>query len=103
VNTSNLNLVPLRQAHLCLDCENITAAHTNCHACGSRALLNVARALDRQRPFDLACSGRTAAVSISVPLVRPRDPFHRSAPNPRRGQENALPRRFDFSSSENSA
>jgi hypothetical protein len=43
---SNLSLVPLQQASLCLDCETITAAQTKCHACGSRALLNLARALD---------------------------------------------------------
>jgi hypothetical protein len=98
VKTSNLSLVPLRQATLCLDCENITTAHANCHACGSRALLNVARALNHQRPFDLACSGRTAAVPISVPRVRQREPFHL-----RRGPEKALPRRFDFSTSESSA
>lgn len=47
MNTSNLSLVPLQQASLCLDCETITAAQTNCHACGSRALLNIARALDQ--------------------------------------------------------
>lgn len=46
MDTSNLSLVPLQQASLCLDCETITAAQTNCHACGSRALLNIARALD---------------------------------------------------------
>ena len=46
MNTSTPDLVPLQQASLCLDCETITAAHSNCHACGSRALLNIARALD---------------------------------------------------------
>src|SRR5271156_2128720 len=43
VNSFNLSLVPLRQASLCLDCETITTADTNCHACGSRALLNVSQ------------------------------------------------------------
>jgi hypothetical protein len=47
MNTSTPDLVPLQQATLCLDCETITAAHSNCHACGSRALLNIARALDQ--------------------------------------------------------
>lgn len=47
MNDSTPNLVPLQQASLCLDCETITAAHSNCHACGSRALLNIARALDQ--------------------------------------------------------
>jgi hypothetical protein len=47
MSTSNLSLVPLQQASLCLDCETITTAQTNCHRCGSRALLNLARALDQ--------------------------------------------------------
>ena len=62
INASNLSLVPLRQASLCLDCETITTASTKCQACGSQALLNVARALNRQRSSDLASSGRPAVV-----------------------------------------
>jgi hypothetical protein len=105
VNTSNLSLVPLRQASLCLDCETITSAQTNCHACGSRALLNVARALDRQRPSDLACSARIAAVQMSVPRKAQRDTPYRRTPSldRNRGREGMLPLRIDLSMSENSA
>ncbi len=105
MNTSNLSLVPLRQASLCLDCETITTAHTNCHACGSGALLNVARALSRQRPPDLASSGRTAVVQMSVPRVCQRETFHMGASNLGRSRvrENVLSRKFDLSMSENSA
>lgn len=65
MNTSNLSLVPLRQASLCLDCETITTASTNCQACGSQALLNVARALNPPRRSDLAFFGRAGLVGYS--------------------------------------
>jgi hypothetical protein len=104
MNTSNLSLVPLRQASLCLDCETITTAHANCHACGSQALLNVARALDRQRPSDLAWSRTPVVVQMSVPLSRQRDAFHRGAAHPeRRGRELGVSLSFDIGMSENSA
>ena len=45
MNSSTQSLIPLQAANLCLDCETITAAHARCVACGSMALLNVARAL----------------------------------------------------------
>jgi len=45
MNNSNPSLIPLQRASLCLDCEVITPAHKTCLACGSVALLNVARAL----------------------------------------------------------
>ncbi len=48
MNNFNIDLVPLRQASLCLDCEAITAAHTTCLCCGSQALLNVARILNEK-------------------------------------------------------
>lgn len=44
---SNLSFVPLSQASLCLDCEMITAAATCCAACGSSALMNMARTLSQ--------------------------------------------------------
>jgi hypothetical protein len=88
---SNLSIVPLRQASLCLDCETITTAHTNCHACGSRALLNVARALDQQGPAHLVRARRTAIVQISEPRARQRDTFRRGAPSLGRGRDNSLP------------
>jgi len=47
MDTSSLSFVPLRRASLCLDCETITSAHSCCQACGSHALLNIARTLDR--------------------------------------------------------
>jgi hypothetical protein len=57
VNNFNISLVPLQQANLCLDCEGITAGHTNCLCCGSRALLNIARILnDRTAHVQLAKS-----------------------------------------------
>jgi hypothetical protein len=97
VNSFNLNLVPLRQASLCLDCETITTADTNCHACGSRALLNVSQVLDRELPSDLASSERKAP--------RQRRTFHRDAPNLGRSRSrgNTLPHKLDFSMSENNA
>lgn len=45
MNNSSLSLIPLQRASLCLDCEVITPAHKSCLACGSGALLNIARAL----------------------------------------------------------
>lgn len=65
--SSNLSLIPLRQASLCLDCETITTTHTNCHACGSQALLNVARALNRQHLSDRVCAGRRSVVKCPWP------------------------------------
>lgn len=105
MNMSNLNLVPLRHASLCLDCETITTGHTNCLACGSRALLNVARTLNRPRHSDGLRPERSAVVQMSPPQMRQRNMLYRGAPNGdrSRGQESALPRRFDFSMSENSA
>jgi hypothetical protein len=72
MNTSNLSLVPLQQASLCLDCETITAAQTNCHACGSRALLNIARALDQPGYLTSLRSDNTvihAALSKQTPRL----------------------------------
>jgi len=47
MNNDSPNLVPLQYASLCLDCEVISAAPTQCPACGSRALMSIARALSR--------------------------------------------------------
>jgi hypothetical protein len=46
MNIEKISLVPLQQAFLCMDCEMITAANSRCIACGSAALLNVAKALN---------------------------------------------------------
>jgi hypothetical protein len=75
MDISNLSLVPLRQASLCLDCETITTASANCQACGSQALLNVARTLNRPRRSDLASSGRTGLVGYSRRGSANRTPF----------------------------
>lgn len=46
MNTSELSLVPLQHASLCMDCEMITASQAHCVACGSAALMSLARALN---------------------------------------------------------
>jgi hypothetical protein len=103
--SSDLSLIPLQQASLCLDCETITTTHTNCHACGSQALLNLARALNRQHLSDRVGSGRRSVVQMSVAHVRQRDTFHRGASNfgRNRGRDSVLALEFDFGKSENSA
>jgi hypothetical protein len=80
METIKFSLVPLRQASLCLDCDMISAAHTHCAACGSAALLNLARTLDGKgygdfmpKPMTVAhISARSAFKTASVPGVRPR-------------------------------
>jgi len=42
-----ISLVPLRLASLCLDCDMITPAQRRCMACGSAALMNLARTLSQ--------------------------------------------------------
>lgn len=71
MNTSNLSLVPLHQASLCLDCETITAAQSNCHACGSRALLSIARVLNQPGYRAFFHREQTAIARIS-PMHPPR-------------------------------
>ena len=51
MNTSELSLVPLQQANLCLDCEMITASQTRCFACGSVALMSLARTLNGKASY----------------------------------------------------
>jgi hypothetical protein len=65
MNTSKLSLVPLGQASLCLDCDMITSAHTHCCACGSVALLNLARTLNAGEYSDSASAGHAAVTRIS--------------------------------------
>jgi hypothetical protein len=86
MNFTKLSLIPLQQASLCLDCETITAAHTHCFACGSTALLNLARTLNggeyaRTLPGTLTAagiSGRRDFESLGVPGAISRKPsrFH---------------------------
>jgi hypothetical protein len=65
MNVSKLSLVPLQRASLCLDCEIITVAHTHCLACGSAALLNLARTLNGDDATSMH-SGLAEVVSISA-------------------------------------
>jgi hypothetical protein len=65
MNSLKHNLVPLQAASLCLDCEVITAAHGRCVACGSVALLNIARALDRPGKLQLLRDDRPPVVPIA--------------------------------------
>jgi hypothetical protein len=54
VNSANLSLIPLQIASLCLDCEMITPAHSRCSACGSVALLSIAKTLSHPRVVELS-------------------------------------------------
>jgi hypothetical protein len=47
MNSLDSGVVPLQFASLCLDCEMITPTRGRCTACGSVAVLNVARMLSR--------------------------------------------------------
>jgi hypothetical protein len=65
MNITELSLVPLQHASLCLDCDMITAAHTHCCACGSAALLNLARTLNGE-DFARPLPGTLSAIGISA-------------------------------------
>jgi hypothetical protein len=65
MNVTKLSLVPLQQASLCLDCDMITAAHTHCFACGSVALMNLARTLNGEE-CNAAPPALAAAAVVSV-------------------------------------
>lgn len=65
MNVSKLSLVPLQHASLCMDCEMITAAHTRCCACGSAALLNLARTLNGGEDFTPMASAFAPVATIS--------------------------------------
>jgi hypothetical protein len=102
VTTTNYSLVPLQQANLCLDCETITASQANCFACGSRALLNVARVLNEQRSeLDSEDQSRPdMAPMIQIPVTHLRQPgmFQKTEPNLDLGRRwNVLPIRPDVS------
>ena len=45
------SVIPLVHAVLCLDCNCVTDANRECPVCSSRALLNLASVLDRQKMF----------------------------------------------------
>jgi hypothetical protein len=67
MNASELSLVPLKQASLCLDCDMISSGHTYCFACGSTALLNLARTLNGREH-----SGSGSRVLADVTGISPR-------------------------------
>jgi hypothetical protein len=64
MNNSNPSLIPSQRASLCLDCEVITPAHKTCLACGSAALLNVARALSGRGHAGIARLNSTAIAAV---------------------------------------
>jgi hypothetical protein len=64
MNKSNPSLIPLQRASLCLDCEVITPAQKSCLACGSAALLNVARALSGPQYAGIAGLGNPAITGV---------------------------------------
>jgi len=66
MNISTACLVPLQCASLCMDCETITAAHANCLACGSKALLSIARVLNNRRLSVLGHADRPGVLQISL-------------------------------------
>ena len=65
MNVTKLSLVPLQHASLCMDCEMITVAHTHCSACGSAALLNLARTLNGGEDFAPIPRAFAAVANIS--------------------------------------
>jgi hypothetical protein len=73
MNSSAESLIPLQAANLCLDCETITAAHARCVACGSVALLNVARALSRPGAHQFSGGDRRPMKIVPAQVVRSGD------------------------------
>jgi hypothetical protein len=65
----DLEMVPLKQASLCVNCEMITATLGNCPACGSIALINVSRALSHSH---YGAKLHSHAMSRAEFLERPR-------------------------------
>jgi hypothetical protein len=72
VNSYDVNLVPLQNASLCLDCEAITSAHTTCLCCGSQALLNIARILSH-KGLETGCRRFPSLRHRSVTMESPFD------------------------------
>lgn len=64
MNKPNPSLIPLQRASLCLDCEVITPAQKSCLACGSAALLNVARALSGSQYTGIAGLSNPAIAGV---------------------------------------
>jgi hypothetical protein len=74
MNNSNPSLIPLQRASLCLDCEVITPAHKTWLACGSVALLIVARALSGAGYAGIARLNSTAIADVDKPNGLPKAP-----------------------------
>ena len=64
MKNSKQSLIPLQRASLYLDCEIITPAQKSCLACGSAALLNVARALSGSHYSGTAGLSNTAIAGV---------------------------------------
>ncbi len=75
MDSSKHSLVPLQSANLCLDCEMITAAVGRCVACGSVALLNIARALDRPGAHPFSPPERASVAQIASTHAARRTDF----------------------------
>ena len=75
MNKPNPSLIPLQRASLCLDCETITPAQKSCLACGSAALLNIARALGGPQYPGIA-GLRSTAIGCAPQALSARQKFH---------------------------
>ena len=64
MNSTGPSVVPLQLASLCLDCEMITPTRGRCSACGSVALLNVARMLSRPGAIQFPGDGNRAVAHV---------------------------------------
>ena len=76
MNNSDPSLIPLQRANLCLDCEVITPAHMSCLACGSTALLNIARALSGPAYPGMACFENPYLAHPTISEVRRKHGHH---------------------------
>jgi hypothetical protein len=85
MNTSEVSMVPLQQATLCIDCDMITSSQTRCFACGSVALMSLARTLngvdDNQEE---EVGQKVVAVASAAPRVQPEMQGFRSVQSHRR-------------------
>ena len=57
--TDFLDVVPLNRAILCANCEMISAAPGHCPVCGSAAVLNLAKILNREEKQETVNGTRT--------------------------------------------
>ena len=51
---ARLNHIPLHQAYLCQDCNAVGNDPTDCPACASKALMGLARVMDRPEAISTA-------------------------------------------------